>query len=49
MTTPHARIAIVGGGLAGLVAAWRLQQQGVREVVLFEAHTTLGDFGRRLF
>jgi hypothetical protein len=29
--------------------SWRLQQQGVRDVVLFEAHTTLGDFGRRLF
>jgi monoamine oxidase len=42
MTTHHARIAIVGGGLAGLVAAWRLQQQGVRDVVLFEARATLG-------
>ena len=42
MTTCHARIAIVGGGLAGLVAAWRLLQQGVRDVVLLEARTTLG-------
>ena len=42
MTTCHARIAIVGGGLAGLVAAWRLVQQGVRDVVLLEARTTLG-------
>lgn len=42
MTTPHTRIAIVGGGLAGLVAAWRLQQQGVREVVLLEARATVG-------
>ena len=42
MTTPHAQIAIVGGGLAGLVAAWRLQQQGVRSVVLFEARASLG-------
>lgn len=42
MTTPHARIAIVGGGLASLVAAWRLQQQGVRDVLLFEARATLG-------
>ena len=42
MTTPHARVAIVGGGLAGLLAAWRLQQQGVRDVVLFEARDTLG-------
>lgn len=42
MTTGHARIAIVGGGLAGLVAAWRLVQQGVRDVVLLEARTSLG-------
>lgn len=42
MTSCHARIAIVGGGLAGLVAAWRLQQQGVRDVVLLEARSTLG-------
>jgi len=35
-------MAIVGGGLAGLVAAWRLLQQGVRDVVLLEARTTLG-------
>ena len=42
MTPGHARIAIVGGGLAGLVAAWRLVQQGVRDIVLFEARTTLG-------
>ncbi len=39
---PDTRIAIVGAGLAGLVAAWRLQQQGVRELVLLEARTTLG-------
>jgi monoamine oxidase len=38
----EARIAIVGGGLAGLVAAWRLAQRGVRDVVLFEARATLG-------
>lgn len=38
----HARIAIVGGGLAGLVAAWRLAQQGMRDVVLLEAGTSLG-------
>ncbi len=42
MTVQHTRIAIVGGGLAGLVAAWRLQQQGVRDVVLFEARATVG-------
>jgi monoamine oxidase len=42
MTTGHARIAIVGGGVAGLVAAWRLVQQGVRDIVLFEARTNMG-------
>jgi monoamine oxidase len=42
VTTCHARIAIVGGGLAGLVAAWRLLQHGVRDVVLLEARATLG-------
>jgi monoamine oxidase len=42
MTTPNTRIAIVGGGLAGLVAAWRLQQQGARDVLLLEARATLG-------
>lgn len=42
MTTAYSRIAIIGGGLAGLVAAWRLLQQGARDVVLFEARATLG-------
>ena len=42
MTTFQARIAVVGGGLAGLVAAWRLVQQGVRDIVLLEARTNLG-------
>lgn len=37
-----ARVAIVGGGLAGLLAAWRLVQRGVRDLVLLEARTTLG-------
>ena len=42
MSTASARIVIVGGGLAGLVAAWRLQQGGVRHVVLFEARVHPG-------
>lgn len=42
MTIQDTPIAIVGGGLAGLVAAWRLQQQGMRDVVLFEARTAVG-------
>lgn len=35
-------MAIVGGGLSGLLAAWLLQQQGVDDVVLFEAREVLG-------
>jgi monoamine oxidase len=42
MTVQQARIAIVGGGFAGLVAAWRLQQHRVHDVVLFEARATVG-------
>lgn len=42
MSTATASIVIVGGGLAGLVAAWRLRQHGVTDVVLFEARTQLG-------
>ena len=42
MSAATARIVIVGGGLAGLVAAWRLQQRGVTGVVLFEARAQLG-------
>jgi monoamine oxidase len=42
MTDTSTRIAIVGGGLGGLLGAVRLQQQGVREHVLFEARERLG-------
>lgn len=42
MSPATARIVIAGGGLAGLVAAWRLQQRGVTDVVLFEARAHLG-------
>lgn len=38
--TGHARIAVVGSGIAGLGAAWRLSQQ--HDVVLFEASDRLG-------
>jgi monoamine oxidase len=37
-----ARIAIVGGGLSGLYAAWLLAERGIRDWVLFEARSTLG-------
>lgn len=35
-------VAIVGGGAAGLAAAWRLAQAGQRNVVLFELEPALG-------
>ncbi|MFN3617441.1 MAG: flavin monoamine oxidase family protein [Aquabacterium sp.] len=41
-TDLSARVAIIGGGLSGLLAAWRLQAQGVREVVVLEARSRLG-------
>src|SRR5690625_1639228 len=37
-----ARIAIVGGGLSGLYAAYLLQQRGIREYVLLEARERFG-------
>src|SRR5438552_18347546 len=39
MTAP---VAVVGGGVAGLAAAHRLVERGVREVVLLEASDRLG-------
>lgn len=37
-----ARVAIVGGGLSGLYAAWLLQRQGVADWVLIEAREAPG-------
>lgn len=42
MSGAQSAVAIVGGGLAGLVAAWRLRQRGVEDVVLFEARAAVG-------
>jgi monoamine oxidase len=36
------RIAIVGGGLAGLVAAWRIEQRGIGDCLILEAGDRLG-------
>lgn len=35
-------IAIVGGGLSGLYAAWLLEQKGIKDYVLLEARDRLG-------
>ena len=41
--TPPRRLAVIGGGISGLAAAWHaLQRQPTPEVVLFEAETQLG-------
>lgn len=37
-----AQVAIIGGGIAGLAAAWRLQQAGVTDVVLIELESEVG-------
>ncbi|HEX2059556.1 MAG TPA: FAD-dependent oxidoreductase [Thermoanaerobaculia bacterium] len=39
-------VVIVGGGIAGLAAAWRLAQGGIRDVVLFELEPALGGTSR---
>lgn len=39
-------VAIVGGGIAGLAAAWRLAKHGVRDVVLLELEPQLGGTSR---
>lgn len=38
----QARIAIIGGGISGLYAAYLLQSQGISDYVLFEARERLG-------
>ncbi|MDP9192022.1 MAG: FAD-dependent oxidoreductase [Acidobacteriota bacterium] len=39
-------VVIIGGGIAGLAAAWRLAAAGVRDVVLFELESSLGGTSR---
>lgn len=38
----HKKIAIIGGGLSGLYAAYQLEQQGITDYILLEARTRLG-------
>lgn len=42
MSHGQARVAIVGGGLSGLYAAYLLEQQGIRDWVLLEGRDSLG-------
>jgi NADPH-dependent 2,4-dienoyl-CoA reductase/sulfur reductase-like enzyme len=39
-------LVIVGGGIAGLSAAWRLQKRGFRDFVLLEMNDTAGGNAR---
>lgn len=38
----HNRIAIIGGGLSGLYAAYQLEQRGITDYVIIEARDSLG-------
>jgi flavin-dependent dehydrogenase len=40
------RVAIVGGGIAGLAAAWELRRRGVRDVVVLELGDRVGGTAR---
>jgi monoamine oxidase len=42
MSMSSARVAIVGGGLSGLYAAYLLEQHGLRDYVLLEARSMVG-------
>lgn len=39
-------VVIVGGGIAGLAASWRLAQAGVRDVITFELEPAIGGTSR---
>ena len=40
------RVLIVGGGVAGLSAAWRLARQGVKDIAIVELGSTIGGTSR---
>ena len=44
--TQEAKIVIVGGGIAGLSAGWKLSRSGVRDFVLLELEPTAGGNAR---
>jgi phytoene dehydrogenase-like protein len=45
-TWRRVRVAIVGGGVAGLAAAWELRQRGIRDVVVLELDDVFGGTAR---
>jgi len=45
---PPRDAVVIGGGLAGLVAAWRLQEAGVEDVLLLEKNGVTGGQARAL-
>jgi hypothetical protein len=45
-TTERVAVAIVGGGVAGLAAAWHLARHGVRDLVVLELEDTPGGNAR---
>lgn len=44
-TAAH-EVVVVGGGIAGLMAAWRLMRSGLRDVVVLEGHYAPGGTSR---
>lgn len=44
--TRHTKVAIVGGGVSGLTAAWQLQRLGMQEVMVFELEAEVGGNAR---
>jgi monoamine oxidase len=44
--TRHVDVAVVGGGIGGLAAAWRLAREGVDDFLLVELETDLGGNSR---
>ncbi|TLD24364.1 hypothetical protein PspLS_06897 [Pyricularia sp. CBS 133598] len=48
MTSTHSRVLIIGGGIAGCVAACLLKQKGY-EPIIFERASSPGDVGASLF
>ena len=41
-STSHAQVVIVGGGIAGLSAAWKLQKSGFHDFLILELESQLG-------